>query len=147
MLYALMVSRTSYAWIQRQAISDPHIQLRWFQVSRWVEDWPTVFPIVFRSDSEQSTVYRIAAPDRYPAVYETYLKARLALAQGRTDEGEKLLNTVLKQYPEFPAALNDRAVLLIERGERARAQRDLLKALQLRPHFELAKLNLARTIP
>jgi tetratricopeptide (TPR) repeat protein len=93
---------------------------------------------------EASTIYRIAVRPSFIPAYHLYLDARRTLQGNNILETKKQLEESLHLYPEFPGALNDYASLLLESGETKRSEKYLLAALELRPSFGLARLNLAR---
>jgi len=127
--YLLLRGGTTHVWIRPQPLSDPNAMLLWQRTSRWLRDWPEAFPIL-RDERGEGILFQCRLPPVYREAFDLYQQGRYADA--------------LKRYPDFPAALNDSAVGLIDSGKLGPAEIQLKRAVALRPHFALALYNLAR---
>jgi tetratricopeptide (TPR) repeat protein len=70
--------------------------------------------------------------------------ARLKLAQGQTDEAEKLVNEVLKDHPKDPGATEMRGLIALQKGDGPTAVNSFRLLTQERPQSPEAWLVLAR---
>lgn len=59
--------------------------------------------------------------------------ANLVAAEGCADEAERLLRGILRDYPDYPAAMGNLANLLLSRGDLDEAERLLVRAVELGP--------------
>jgi len=71
-----------------------------------------------------------------------YIRGTIRMAMNRIDGAEDDLRAALERSPEHTAAMNDLAVLLMDRGDNAEARRLLERTLELRPNDVLAAENL-----
>lgn len=80
-------------------------------------------------------------PGNADAIYQ---RGALRMGRGDTAGGEQDLRQALVLAPDHPAAMNDLAVLLMNRKELAEAKKLLERVLQINPQDALAAQNLKR---
>lgn len=143
--YQLQKAGVGRIWILRRPMADRQVEQLWRQADQWMQSWPAVFPVLYSDREENSTVYGLNAGKNYVAAYEAYWSARQLLAHGDRPKAMDALSALAKRTDVvLPGALNDYGALLLEQGDARHAIANVQRALNARPRFMLAWVNLAR---
>ncbi len=111
----------------------------------WVGSWPAAFPELYRNDHEQTLIYDVSKNPSFVKAYELYLLAQRSLADSKNEQGKQQLEQALRIHPQLACAQNAYgAVLMIQGHSPSVALSHFQKAIELRPFYPLALLNLAR---
>ena len=138
----MMVQPTGFLFFQSRRGDDPEIQ--WSKIAAWVQETPNEFPRLYTDPQNAMTLHDVRVPSSFVAAYEKYLKA---LEQPRLEDVLVDLDTALQINDSFPTALNayGATCYLLNRNA-VQAEKRLRQAVQLRPKYRLAWVNLARVL-
>src|SRR5687767_14558723 len=84
--------------------------------------------------------------DEYPTAPYDFLMAKLAAAEGRHDEALRKLNQVINAHPNDPVLRYERALILLDAGQAAEAEKELRAVTTRDPDFYDAHRVLGRLL-
>jgi tetratricopeptide (TPR) repeat protein len=135
---------TAPAFLYVQTPEERRPEEVWRRARDWVQGSPASFVARYRNEAEGTEIFAVRAEPSLMAAYKLYLQARDAVDQGHLALGRTLLDASFNRF-HLPSALNAYGTVCLLMGrdfDDARAA--LEEALELRPDFPAAAVNLAR---
>jgi len=117
----------------------------WKASAQWLPSSPESFRLVYKNTAETTAIYQVIPAVHFFKSYVSYLYAYEDFERGNWPKVFRALDDSLKQYPQMTSSLNlYGAALMLSGGNLDLAKTKFEKAVQLRPDFIMAFINLAR---